>query len=328
LRRQCSSVDPELNTFTQYYGSTGLDASLLFVPLSGFLPTTDARVAGTVEALERELLPDGLLLRFKPETEVDGLVGEEGVFLACSFWLATVYQMMGRHDDARRLFERAASTRNDLGLLALVIEIVGCRQGLIVALLAQLSGRGSYLNHNVMRAFARLKDEGRKGLVVVVYFAIGFLIIQFHNRLLVEGSDIKTASYVRGLVGGLIAAKVLLSVDMLPFFDAFPRKPMIFNIGWKTALYTAGVLGFLYAEPFLEHFIGGAGLYASHFQAWQELTLPRTWAKVIWVVVLLLGFVIMQELSREIGKDSLKKMFFGPRDKLPTDRRRRFGDAA
>jgi GH15 family glucan-1,4-alpha-glucosidase len=115
----CSQgFNPDLNTFTQYYGGTGVDASLLFIPLSGFLPATDARVAGTVEALERELIQDGLLLRFKPEADVDGLTGEEGVFLACSFWLANVYHMMGRQKDARRLFERAASTRNDLGLLA------------------------------------------------------------------------------------------------------------------------------------------------------------------------------------------------------------------
>jgi GH15 family glucan-1,4-alpha-glucosidase len=107
-----------LNTFTQYYGGRALDASLLFIPLSGFLPATDARVIGTVKALESELLQDGLLLRFKPEAEVDGLSGEEGVFLACSFWLAAVYQMMGRKEDARNLFDRAASTRNDLGLLA------------------------------------------------------------------------------------------------------------------------------------------------------------------------------------------------------------------
>lgn len=107
-----------LKTFTQYYGGTGVDASLLFIPLSGFLPATDARVVGTVKAIERELLQDGLLLRFKPEAHIDGLSGDEGVFLACSFWLAGVYQMMGREEDARRIFDRAASTRNDLGLLA------------------------------------------------------------------------------------------------------------------------------------------------------------------------------------------------------------------
>jgi GH15 family glucan-1,4-alpha-glucosidase len=102
----------------QYYGGTGLDASLLFIPLSGFLPATDPRVIGTIKAIERELLQDGLLLRFKPEADVDGLSGDEGVFLACSFWLAGVYQMIGREEDARKIFERAASTRNDLGLLA------------------------------------------------------------------------------------------------------------------------------------------------------------------------------------------------------------------
>ncbi len=108
----------DLNTFTQYYGGTGLDASLLFLPMSEFLPVDDPRIIGTVEALERELLQDGLLLRYTPASEVDGLSGKEGIFLACSFWLASVYQMMGRRDDARQVFERAAATRNDLGLLA------------------------------------------------------------------------------------------------------------------------------------------------------------------------------------------------------------------
>jgi GH15 family glucan-1,4-alpha-glucosidase len=108
----------ELDTFTQYYGGTGVDASLLFIPLTGFLPATDPRVIGTVAALERELLQEGLLLRFKPEGAVDGLSGEEGVFLACSFWLVGVYHLMGREEDARQLFDRVSATRNDLGLLA------------------------------------------------------------------------------------------------------------------------------------------------------------------------------------------------------------------
>jgi GH15 family glucan-1,4-alpha-glucosidase len=118
----------DLNTFTQYYGGTDLDASLLFLPMSGFLPADDPRIVGTVEALERGLLQDGLLLRFTPVPEVDGLAGEEGVFLACSFWLAAVYQMMGRKADARRVFERAAGTRNDLGLLAEEYDTKGKRQ--------------------------------------------------------------------------------------------------------------------------------------------------------------------------------------------------------
>jgi GH15 family glucan-1,4-alpha-glucosidase len=108
----------ELNTFTQYYGGTDLDASLLFIPLTGFLPPDDPRVVGTVRAVERELLQDGLLLRFKPVGEVDGLSGDEGVFLACSFWLVGTYQLLGRHDAAQRLFDKLVSLTNDVGLLA------------------------------------------------------------------------------------------------------------------------------------------------------------------------------------------------------------------
>jgi GH15 family glucan-1,4-alpha-glucosidase len=110
--------DAERNTFTQYYGSKGVDASLLFIPMSGFLPADDPRVAGTVAAIERELIQDGLVLRYRTDDGEDGLHGEEGTFLACSFWLANTYAMMGRHDDARRLFERVAGLANDVGLLA------------------------------------------------------------------------------------------------------------------------------------------------------------------------------------------------------------------
>jgi len=79
-------------------------------------------------------------------------------------------------------------------------------------------------------AVERVKTEGRKVLVTTVFFSLGFLVLVLHNRLLVEGSQIQIASYARAIFGGLIVAKVLLGVDMLPFFDAFPRKPMIYNI--------------------------------------------------------------------------------------------------
>nr|WP_055501488.1 glycoside hydrolase family 15 protein [Nonomuraea pusilla] len=111
--------DQDRNTFTQYYGSAGLDASLLLIPRLGFLPAGDPRVKGTVEAVRRELVEDGLVLRYRPEKErVDGLPGREGTFLACSFWLADALAMEGREDEARELFERLLSLRNDVGLLA------------------------------------------------------------------------------------------------------------------------------------------------------------------------------------------------------------------
>ena len=89
------------------------------MPLAGFLPFSDRRVRGTIEAIERELMQDGLVLRYRPEEEgVDGLPGREGVFLPCSFWMASCLHGIGRKKEAREMFERLLSVRNDLGLLA------------------------------------------------------------------------------------------------------------------------------------------------------------------------------------------------------------------
>ena len=108
----------EIGAFVQSYGSKQLDASVLLIPLVGFLPSTDARVRSTVEAVERRLLVDGLVMRYDTNATMDGLTGNEGAFLACSFWLADNLVLLGRDDDARRLFERLLSLRNDVGLLS------------------------------------------------------------------------------------------------------------------------------------------------------------------------------------------------------------------
>ena len=111
--------DEELGSFVQSYGSKELDASLLMLPLVGFLPADDSRVEGTIAAVERELLQDGLVLRYRTsERGVDGLPPGEGVFLPCSFWLVDCYELVGRHDDAHALFERLIGLANDVGLLA------------------------------------------------------------------------------------------------------------------------------------------------------------------------------------------------------------------
>src|SRR5207245_11762232 len=103
---------PNKKAFTQYYGSDALDASLLMMPLAGFLPFTDKRIRGTIEAIERELMRDGFVLRYRPEEEgVDGLPGREGVFLPCSFWLASCLRRVGRKNAARDLFVRSLSFR-------------------------------------------------------------------------------------------------------------------------------------------------------------------------------------------------------------------------
>jgi GH15 family glucan-1,4-alpha-glucosidase len=109
-----------VGAFTQYYGSDTLDASVLMIPLVGFLPPTDPRVISTVEAVQRELLVDGFVLRYRTTDDgaVDGLSGREGAFLACSFWLVDCLHMIGREDEAIELFDRLLSLRNDLGLLS------------------------------------------------------------------------------------------------------------------------------------------------------------------------------------------------------------------
>ena len=110
--------DADQGAFVQFYGSPLLDASLLMMPLVGFLPASDPRVRGTIEAIERQLSRNGFVSRYKSTSDVDGLPAGEASFLLCSFWLVDCLELIGRHDDATRLFEQLLSIRNDVGLLA------------------------------------------------------------------------------------------------------------------------------------------------------------------------------------------------------------------
>jgi GH15 family glucan-1,4-alpha-glucosidase len=112
------AFDTELGSFVQAYGSKALDASLLLLPLVGFLPPTDPRITGTVTAIERRLMADGFVCRYDTGEVADGLPPGEGAFLACSFWLADNFVLQGRISEARELFERLIALRNDVGLLA------------------------------------------------------------------------------------------------------------------------------------------------------------------------------------------------------------------
>jgi GH15 family glucan-1,4-alpha-glucosidase len=108
----------KLNSFVQAYGSSEMDASSLRIGLVGFLPFTDPRIHGTVDAIQKHLMKDGLVQRYNPRRTDDGLAGGEGTFLACSFWMVTNLWLMGRKSDARVLFERLLGLRNDVGLLS------------------------------------------------------------------------------------------------------------------------------------------------------------------------------------------------------------------
>lgn len=119
--------DEKKNSFVQYYGGETLDASLLLMPQVGFLPVDDPRIIGTIAAVERELLRGGLVMRYSTNQTDDGVGGDEGAFLACSFWLADAYVLTGRRQDAHKLFDRLLGLRNDLGLLAEEFDTVGQR---------------------------------------------------------------------------------------------------------------------------------------------------------------------------------------------------------
>ncbi|HXI35696.1 MAG TPA: glycoside hydrolase family 15 protein, partial [Burkholderiales bacterium] len=113
-----NGFDAARGAFVQSYGVKALDASLLLIPITGFLPADDPRVIGTVRAIEKDLVVDGLVRRYHTHQADDGLPPGEGVFLACSFWLADNLLLQGRREEARRLFERLLALRNDVGLLA------------------------------------------------------------------------------------------------------------------------------------------------------------------------------------------------------------------
>jgi GH15 family glucan-1,4-alpha-glucosidase len=120
--------NPQRNSFVQYFGGDTLDASLLLLPIVGFLPPDDPRIRGTVEAIGRDLMVDGLIRRYRTSETQDGLTGGEGVFLACSFWYVDNLALQGRDSEAREMFERLLSLANDVGLLAEEYDPVGHRQ--------------------------------------------------------------------------------------------------------------------------------------------------------------------------------------------------------
>ena len=143
--------DRDLGSFVQAFGRQELDASLLLLPTMGFLPASDPRIRGTIEAVERHLLVDGFVLRYNTEQTKDGLPPGEGAFLACTFWLADAYVLTGRMDDAQRMFDNVLAIANDVGLLA---EEYDPSHGRMVGNFPQAFSHVALINtaHNLTRA--------------------------------------------------------------------------------------------------------------------------------------------------------------------------------
>jgi hypothetical protein len=165
------------------------------------------------------------------------------------------------------------------------------------------------------RAGSTLKQEAGKFLATALFFSTGFCLIFVTERLVTRGSGIEVASFFRALYGGLIVAAVLRVVDLLPFVHAFPGKPLIYNIAWKSSLYLVASLVYRYVAPLVRYLFQGMSLPAAASGALQDFMLTRRWAIEIWLAMLLVVYVTMQELARAIGRDRLKEMFFGSRSK-------------
>jgi len=150
--------DRERNAFVQFYGSKHLDASLLMIPLVGFLRADDQRVRGTVAAIERDLMRDGFVARYHPDEAVDGLPAAEGVFLPCTFWFADNLTLSGRHEEARQIFERLLALCNDVGLLSEEYDTANRR---LLGNFPQAFTHVSLINtaHNLSRATGPAKDR-------------------------------------------------------------------------------------------------------------------------------------------------------------------------
>jgi hypothetical protein len=160
------------------------------------------------------------------------------------------------------------------------------------------------------------KQEAGKFLATAVFFSTGFCLILVAERLVIRGAGIEVASFVEALYGGFIVAAILLVVDSLPFVNAFPGKPLIHNIVWKSSLYIAASLVYRYVKPLVKYLFQGMSLTAAASGALHEFMLTRRWAIEIWLAMLLLVYVTMRELGRAIGEDQLKEMVFG-RGKKP-----------
>ena len=155
------------------------------------------------------------------------------------------------------------------------------------------------------------KKELRQYIGSAIFFAGAFCLIVLANKLMVAGSKVQVASFARAIIGGLIVAKLLFFVDLIPGVDAFRGKPLIYNMLWKTPIYTAMSLVYRYLEPVIGSVVAGVSVAEAHAQAAEEFTHPTFWAIEVWLVALFAVFVMMRELTLALGKDKVRLLFFG-----------------
>lgn len=157
----------------------------------------------------------------------------------------------------------------------------------------------------------RIKNEVRELLIAAAFFSVGFCLIVLADRLMTKGSDVEIASFAQAAIGGVIVAKVLLLVDLLPFVHGFPNKPLAHNVVWKGTLYVTASLVVRYVEPVIKSLFHGVSVAVAHSRAMEEFSQPRFWALEIWLAVLFMIFATIRELDRFLGEGKLRLIFFG-----------------
>lgn len=164
----------------------------------------------------------------------------------------------------------------------------------------------------VSSIMTRLKHEIVEAIPPTVFFFIAFQLIAFTRALMLEQYGIEVSSFVNATIGALIVAKVVLVVDLLPFVNRFPEKPLIYNVAWKTAIYIVAAFLVRYIEHLI-HFVREYGNFAlANRHLLDEVVWPHFWAIQIWLLVLFFVYCALRELVRVLGRERVLHMFFGP----------------
>ena len=160
--------------------------------------------------------------------------------------------------------------------------------------------------------FQRLKHEFLSVIPPTIFFFIAFQLIAFTRALMLEQYGVEISTFISATIAALVVAKVVLLVDMLPFVNRFPEKPLIYNVIWKTIIYMFAAFLVRYAEHFISFFrqYGDVALANQHLL--NEVVWPRFWAIQIWLLALFFVYCALRELIRTLGREKVRIMFFGP----------------
>lgn len=160
--------------------------------------------------------------------------------------------------------------------------------------------------------FRRLKQEFLGVIPAAIYFFVAFQLLAFTRSLTLLEYDIELSAFVTATVGALIVAKVVMVVDLLPFVNRFPDKPLMYNVAWKTGIYMIATLLFRYLERLIRLLFEYGGFVEANRHMFREVVWPHFLIVHIWLFVLFLMYCVFRELVRVFGRDRMREVFLGP----------------